>query len=471
MKNLKITGQLIVLFAFAILVAILIYSALVISSISSSTETYTFNRLSDMVIDSKGWQEGKAIEENYESKIFVLNGKAIVERIDGTDRPIGFNIKYTYAQTDEQLNEISNIIDLKELAGKVSKPEPNREEDKNPITLHFSSPNHPDMFMAYQVSNLEKTETGEEFYFIIFFATENLANDIRQTQILGLIASFTAAFSISLIVLLAWSRRHVSRIKKLQKHISLLPSSNYKDVYLDSGTDEIAELSLFIERMRQEILKNEKTKQEMLQNISHDFKTPIGVIKSYAEAMEDGHMIDKGAQVIVNQANILYNKTQQLIVYNKLEYLTHDKPLEDINMKRLIESVANTFQLATPLVKFELDLEPNVYFKGYADNYRIVIENIIDNATRYAKTLIKITLKDHYLEFFNDGEPIDEKFVTQGFKAYEKGSHGKFGLGMSIACKTLEFFNYTLVVKNVKNGVSFTITPLSQLEKNVDKGL
>jgi two-component system sensor histidine kinase CssS len=140
-------------------------------------------------------------------------------------------------------------------------------------------------------------------------------------------------------------------------------------------------------------------------------------------------------------------------------------------MKRLIESVANTFQLATPLVKFELDLEPNVYFKGYADNYRIVIENIIDNATRYAKTLIKITLKDNYLEFFNDGEPIDEKFVTQGFKAYEKGSHGKFGLGMSIACKTLEFFNYTLVVKNVKNGVSFTITPLSQLEKNVDKGL
>jgi hypothetical protein len=45
-----------------------------------------------MVIDSKGWQEGKAIEENYESKIFVLNGKAIVERIDGKDKPIEFNI-------------------------------------------------------------------------------------------------------------------------------------------------------------------------------------------------------------------------------------------------------------------------------------------------------------------------------------------------------------------------------------------
>jgi K+-sensing histidine kinase KdpD len=109
--------------------------------------------------------------------------------------------------------------------------------------------------------------------------------------------------------------------------------------------------------------------------------------------------------------------------------------------------------------------------KTLVDFSKLISQNIIDNATRYAKTLIKITLKDNYLEFFNDGEPIDEKFVTQGFKAYEKGSHGKFGLGMSIACKTLEFFNYTLVVKNVKDGVSFTITPLSQLEKNVDKGL
>ena len=61
----------------------------------------------------------------------------------------------TYKDAKDDACYIDNIIDLKELAGKVSKPEPNREEDKNPITLHFSSPNHPDMFMAYQVSNLE----------------------------------------------------------------------------------------------------------------------------------------------------------------------------------------------------------------------------------------------------------------------------------------------------------------------------
>lgn len=472
MKKLKITGQLVSLFAIVILIAILIYSALIVSSISSSSETYTFNRLTDMVNDSKLWLEGKALSENYESKIYVLNGKVTVTKDDtnmSDDKGRDFKFVYTFYQSDEELNSISNIISLNELASMVGHPEPDNDGIKNPTTLRFRTDEYPDMFMAYQVSKPTFEDAVQSYYFVIFFSTENLAKDIRQTQILGLIVSFTAAFSISLIILLAWSRRHVSRIKKLQKHISLLPSSNYKDAYLDNGMDEIGELSMFIEKMRLEILANEKTKQEMLQNVSHDFKTPIGVIKSYAEAMEDGHMIDKGPQVIVNQANILYNKTQQLIIYNKLEYLTHDKPYEDINMKRLIESVINNATVQHPNINFICDLEPNVYFKGYADNYIIVAENIIDNASRYAKKVIRVTLKDDYLSFFNDGEPIDQKFIESGFKAYEKGSQGKFGLGMSIVCKTLDFFGYYLSVSNLDDGVLFEIRPKNETDLNIDK--
>ena len=84
--------------------------------------------------------------------------------------------------------------------------------------------------------------------------------------------------------------------------------------------------------------------------------------------------------------------------------------------------------------------------------------NIIDNAKRYAKTKIKIVLRKDRLRIYNDGEHIDEKFLDNIFKPYEKGSKGEFGLGMSIVKKTVDFFGLDLKVVNEPVGVSFIIT-------------
>jgi two-component system sensor histidine kinase CssS len=71
-----------------------------------------------------------------------------------------------------------------------------------------------------------------------------------------------------------------------------------------------------------------------------------------------------------------------------------------------------------------------------------------------------ITLKNKKLTFYNDGEPISQKFIDQHFRPYEKGQKGQFGLGLSIVQKTCEHFNLMLKVQNIKDGVMFTIEPL-----------
>ena len=96
-------------------------------------------------------------------------------------------------------------------------------------------------------------------------------------------------------------------------------------------------------------------------------------------------------------------------------------------------------------------------FYGRYENYYTVCENIIENAVRYSKSVIDIKLDNGVLVIYNDGKHIDEKFIEEGFKPYEKGSEGKFGLGMSIVCRTLEIFGMQLIVKNEDVGVSFTI--------------
>ena len=209
--------------------------------------------------------------------------------------------------------------------------------------------------------------------------------------------------------------------------------------------------------MRVEIQESEKQKQEMLQNMSHDFKTPIAVIKSYAEAQQDGMADEESSRIIISQAEILKHKVNRLLQYNSLEYLQKDHEFEDVDMKEVIEEVVMGYKFQTEL-EIELDLTEDIFFKGYRENYFTVVDNIIDNAKRYAKSKIKIILKKDRLRIYNDGEHIDEQFIKHSFKPYEKGSKGEFGLGMSIVQKTVDFFGMKLIVKNESIGVSFIIT-------------
>ena len=250
-------------------------------------------------------------------------------------------------------------------------------------------------------------------------------------------------------------RSLVGRINKLCSFVENMPTNNYKEIYIDEGDDEILQLSLKIDDMRRTIIKDEKVKESMLQNISHDLKTPIAVIRSYAEAIGDGVEDISATEIIIDQSKKLEKKVKQLIEFNKLEYLTTEGKMEAVKMNQILTKIVNNCKHLSNL-SFITDLDGSIFFGKY-ENYFMVCENIIENAIRYAKSKIIITLKDGVLKIYNDGKHIDEQFVEFGFKPYEKGSDGKFGLGMSIVCRTLDYFNMKVTAENNEVGVTFTI--------------
>lgn len=309
---------------------------------------------------------------------------------------------------------------------------------------------------------------GEHYYFridrrpndnyIIVFTSEDYLSAFGSSFSLLVRISFIALVLLGNVIILMWSRITVDRIKRLQGEVQVLRRNNYQEPIEVDGSDEITDLAKAIEKMRQEIQAADKTKQEMLQNISHDFKTPIAVIQSYAEAIGDGISDVKEAEVIVKQAETLNQKVKQLLELNKLEYLKDSAEFEDVRIKDVIINIVNNQKYRTA-TEFVLDLDDSTYF-GVKENFYTAFSNIIDNGLRYAKTKIVIQLKNKKLTFFNDGEPIGEKFIDHVFKPYEKGQNGQFGLGMSIAQKTCTHFNLMLKVENVTGGVCFTIEPL-----------
>lgn len=327
------------------------------------------------------------------------------------------------------------------------------------------------LFQIYSIRpgfEAEDTKDGNTYYFrfqrrsatdftIVFTGNDYLS--VTNTRYSAVVfVSLIAIILLGNITILLWSRITVDRVKRLQYEVSLLTKNNYRVPIEMDGGDEISDLARTIEKMRREIESSENIKQEMLQNISHDFKTPIAVIKSYAEAITDGISEPKEAEIIIKQSDILNQKVKQLLELNKLEYLKDPSQFEMVSIKEIIKNIVDQQKYRTHL-DIKTNLDDSKYF-ATKENLFTVFGNILDNALRYAKKEIIITLDNKKLTFFNDGEPISDKFIEQLFKPYEKGDKGQFGLGMSIVQKTCQHFNLILKVENVKNGVSFTIEPL-----------
>ena len=308
-----------------------------------------------------------------------------------------------------------------------------------------------------QTTNIYYSFTLTNFNTIVIgiCSDEYLNSSLFDTIVLVVII-YALIFIAAAMITLIWAHLLVKRINKLNKFVTEMPNQEYKEIYIDNGNDELYNLSLQIEGMRQTICKDEAKRQAMLQNVSHDLKTPIAVIKSYAEAIEDGVEEISSTQIIIEQCNKLEKKVKNFIEFNRLEYL-NEAINEPIKIKDIIQTIVKNHKHISHVEIIE-DLDDSIFYGRY-ENYFTVCENIIENAVRYATKVIKITLKDGILTIYNDGKHIDEKFVKEGFKAYEKGREGKFGLGMSIVCRTLDIFNMKLEVKNEEVGVSFIIKP------------
>ncbi|MBS7020784.1 MAG: HAMP domain-containing histidine kinase [Firmicutes bacterium] len=262
-------------------------------------------------------------------------------------------------------------------------------------------------------------------------------------------------------LLLLWSRKLVKKIEHLKIKVDNLSNDEYKDDYVYEEDDELKALSLAIDKMRENLKKQENYKNQMYQNISHDFKTPLTVIKSYIEAIQDGvQTVPQGLKVIEEQVNKLELKVHSLLYLNKLNYFKErkDVTVESVNVQEVMERSIEKMKTMRPDVKWVVNFQKNqTTFKGTYDMWEAVVDNILNNFVRYAESEIKVTIRNHKVTFYNDGPKLDEKELENIFTPYKKGINGQFGLGLSIVKETIAFCGYEVSVKNEKKGVSFMI--------------
>lgn len=382
----------------------------------------------------------------YEDNLYNYLGESLNILDSPENSKINSEVAYIYVNNENifisnNLNKVIGLDSPKEILSKI-----NKEEGK---FLYNKK--------VYYYSTITTNNTKK-----IALTGSSYINDMRVSifKIILLVVGIT--FIIVSMVILIWSNNLVNRIKKLKEKIDNLNNDNYNHKIKYDYEDEISTLEVALEKMRVYLKEEEEYKNQMYQNISHDFKTPITVMKSYIEAFEDGVITDKEAvKVSKEQLSKLEGKVHSLLYLNKLNYFKDKKDIikERCDVSKVVFDSVDKFSLVRNDVKFTLDIdEKNTIFKGSSEMWEAIIDNILNNFIRYANKEIKITIKNNKIILFNDGPNIDKDVLNNIFSPFEKGVNGVFGLGLSIVKKTLTFLNYDINIQNTKNGVKFIIS-------------
>ena len=410
---------------------------------------YIYIIVVSLIIISLGIILPKTLLPIYEENIYsYLKQPLYIVGDNINTNTINSEVAYIYINNNDTImvsDNLSKIIDIKKIDDLLDKIDNDYGKFKYKLNTYYY--------------NTSKTENVIK----IAITNDKYINIMRQDILLMIIIVVGITFILISLLIMTWSNNLVSRIKKLKHNIDNIDNDNF--TYFSNKSfyeDELNSLAIAIDNMHDYLKEQEEYKNQMYQNISHDFKTPITVMKSYIEASEDGiETKDKTITIIKEQLKKLEIKVHSLLYLNKLNYIQDKKENLKIqyDVGKTIYAAVDKFKLTRPDIKFVLDIDSkNTIFRGSSDMWEAIMDNILSNFMRYADKIIKISVKNNKIILYNDGPNIDDNVLNNIFTPYEKGIKGVFGLGLSIVKKTLHFLEYDIIIENdKKRGVRFII--------------
>jgi len=218
--------------------------------------------------------------------------------------------------------------------------------------------------------------------------------------------------------------------------------------------------------------KIENMRKEFIRNISHELKTPLGVIRAFTEGLQDGIVendIDYYSNVILEEVATIESLVKDMLELSKLQTGAYQLELETFKLNVLIENVIlkQTHFAAEKGMRFEF--EGCQYDQIYGDYRKIerVIANFVSNAVRYGDSNSVIQLEtlvvDRKIRFtiYNECQVLSDEQLNRVWEKFYKVDEsrskalGGSGLGLAIVKEILEQHQAFFGVENTAKGVRF----------------
>lgn len=226
----------------------------------------------------------------------------------------------------------------------------------------------------------------------------------------------------------------------------------------------------------------EMIRREFVANVSHELRTPLTIIKGFAETLvEDNESLPVEARArflgkILNNAERLHVLVEDLLTLSRLESKPDQIEQDQHSLKQLFEDTIDNYRsrLDAETQQFVLEFDTQIGEFSF-DRFRInqVVDNLVENAFRYAQDFTVLTVTARYDQASNlveccvrdDGPGIPEKDVPHIFERFyrvDKGrsrERGGTGLGLSISKHIIQLHGGTVRAESKSGeGAAFYFT-------------
>jgi len=278
---------------------------------------------------------------------------------------------------------------------------------------------------------------------------------------------------IALIIGYFISKRISKPIEKMSFKAKNLAKGNYDFKFNDnSNIREIDELANTLDYAKEELKETDDLRRDLLANVSHDLKTPLTMIKGYAEMIRDLDNEKKrvdNLNVIIEEADRLNLLVNDLVDLSRLQSNKEEINIEEFDLSLLIKNIIKRYDIYKEKdgYIFELNIPDSIFINADKKKIEQVIYNLINNAINYTgkdnKVIINIKNEDGILvEIKDTGKGINDEEITYIWDKYyhskKKHKRNKIGtgIGLSIVKNILEIHNFKYGVTSIKNkGTTF----------------
>ena len=265
------------------------------------------------------------------------------------------------------------------------------------------------------------------------------------------------ALIIGIFVARFTSKRLATPIADMEVQARELAKGNYDVTFEGGDYKELKNLAATLNQTAADLKASDALQKDLIANVSHDLRTPLTMIKSYAEMIRDlsGDIPEKREEhlgVIIQEADRLDDLVGDILMLSKMQAGVVEMEMEDFDLQEAGESVFSTYKVMEQ-EGFTLNFKPldeKIIVHGDRRKLQQVMANLISNAVRYSRDVKEVSM-----EFTTDGGNvtcavsdkgigIDEEDQKKIWNRYQKASRqgvrssNGTGLGLSIASEILE---------------------------------
>lgn len=272
-------------------------------------------------------------------------------------------------------------------------------------------------------------------------ATRIIRIQLIWVTLLSVIIAFVLAFFIS--------ESFSKPVSQLNEKAHRLGENDDEVSFSEGFCTELDELNRTLETTSEKLKQNRDFQNELLANVSHDLRTPLTMIKGYAEMIRDISREDEkqcaaDVAVIVEETDRLTALVNEILEYSELQMSGTETMMNDTDISKIITSTAESFEnlYSKDGYVFKCSIADDIHVRGNASRLQRAVYNLLDNAVRHTgeDKWTGISLKTDgnkaIIEISDHGRGIAPDEIGHIWDRYytkrQRGGKGVSGLGLAI---------------------------------------